>query len=59
MEEHNCDDALVEGFVAGMINGRNKERERLHLALINSGDVAFHLNDLLALIDYDAGASLG
>lgn len=56
-KEHNCDDALAEGFIAGAILTRDNERKRLRDYLIKSGDVVFHLNDLLILIDYDdAGA---
>lgn len=44
------EDAAVEAFVAGSISGRNMERDRLYEALVASGDVVFHLQDLLTLI---------
>lgn len=50
-----CDDALAEGFVAGAIYARNQMKERLRHNLIESGDVVFHLDVLIALIE-DAGA---
>ena len=32
---HNCDDALTEGFFAGVISGRDNERNRLYEKLVD------------------------
>lgn len=46
----NHEDEVVEAFVAGSLSGRNMERDRLYEALVASGDVVFHLQDILDLL---------
>lgn len=46
-----CEDEVVEAFVAGSLSGRNDERNRLHEALVTSGDLVVRVEDVLRLID--------